>query len=81
MLIITRKADESIIIELEGGKGNIEIKVLEVGSQIRLGIEAPAGYKVWRNEIYQNVLANRQAASAALPNLFDAVSKLSEKLK
>jgi hypothetical protein len=27
------------------------------------------------------VLANRQAASAALPNLFDAVSKLSEKLK
>jgi len=81
MLIITRKADESIIIELEDGKGNIEIKVLEVGNQIRLGIETPAGYKVWRNEIYQNVLANRQAASSVPANLLDAVTKLSEKLK
>jgi len=81
MLVITRKTDDSIIIELEDGKGNIEIKVLEVGNQIRLGIDAPEGYKVWRSEIYQNVLANRQAASPAPQNVFDVISRLSEKLQ
>jgi len=81
MLIITRKTDDSIIIELEGREGNIEIKVLEVGNQIRLGIDAPEGYKVWRSEIYQTVLANRQAASVSSPNMLDIVSKLSEKLQ
>lgn len=81
MLVITRKANDSIIIELEDGRGNIEIKVLEVGNQIRLGIDAPVGYKVWRNEIYENVLANRMAASSAPVNVLDVVSKLSEKHK
>lgn len=81
MLVITRKANDSIIIELEDGRGNIEIKVLEVGNQIRLGIDAPAGYKVWRNEIYENVLANRMAASSAPVNVLDVVSRLSGKHK
>ncbi|NLL46555.1 MAG: carbon storage regulator [Clostridiales bacterium] len=81
MLVITRKINDSIIIELGDGRGNIEIKVLEVGNQIRLGIDAPVGYKVWRNEIYENVLANRMAASPAPLNVLDVVSKLSEKHK
>lgn len=63
MLAIGRKSGESIIIELDGGQTRLEIKVVEIGNQVRLGISAPESCKIWREEIYQTVLANRQANS------------------
>ena len=47
MLVLTRKADESIVID-----GRITIKVLQLrGNRIRLGIEAPPEVVVRRAEL------------------------------
>ena len=51
MLILTRKSDESIIID-----NNIKVKILKVqGNQVRLGIDAPGNLSVYRDEIYEQV--------------------------
>lgn len=63
MLVITRKINESLVIEQENGE-MIEIKVIEIGNQVRLGITAPQGCKIWRQELYQTVKENRNAAEA-----------------
>ena len=48
MLVLTRKIDESIVID-----GNITVKVLGVkGNRVRLGIVAPAEIAVHRSEVY-----------------------------
>ena len=61
MLVISRKADESIIIEPEQGEP-IEIRLLSVDNQVRLGISAPSGCKIWRKELFTTVEANRISA-------------------
>lgn len=59
MLILTRKCGESIYI---GDK--IKVTVVEVrGNQIRLGIDAPKEYRIFREEIYRQIVEeNREAA-------------------
>lgn len=61
MLVISRKADECIIIEPEQGEP-IEIKLLSIDKQVRVGISAPTGCKIWRKELFSTVEANRKAA-------------------
>lgn len=59
MLILTRKAGESVVV------GNsIRLTVLEVSSNgVRLGFEAPAEVSIYREEIYEEIArANRAAA-------------------
>lgn len=47
MLVLTRKMNESIIID-----GNIRIKIVGMrNGQVRLGIEAPDNIKVFREEL------------------------------
>ena len=59
MLVLTRKAGESIVIGNE-----VVITVLEVrGGQIRLGVDAPRNLAVHRAEIYQQVMEENKAAS------------------
>lgn len=59
MLVLTRKAGESIVIGNE-----VVITVLEVrGGQIRLGVDAPRSLAVHRAEIYQRVMEENRAAS------------------
>ena len=60
MLTLTRKIGQKIFI----GNG-IEIVVREIrGRQVRLGIQAPEGLPVFREELYDNLAAsNRQAQS------------------
>lgn len=71
MLTLTRKAGQKIII----GNG-IEIVVREIrGRQVRLGIVAPEGLPVFREELYESLVqSNLDAAhnldrdrAAALP--------------
>lgn len=51
MLILTRRATEKIKIGHE-----IEISVLSVkGNQVRIGINAPRGIDVHREEIYKKI--------------------------
>jgi carbon storage regulator len=47
MLVLSRKEDESIVID-----GRIKVTVMEIrGGRIRLGIEAPQEIPVWREEL------------------------------
>ena len=63
MLILTRKPGESIYIG-----DNIIITVSEIkGNQVRIGIKAPSEYKIYREEIYRQILEeNQKAAEAAM---------------
>lgn len=58
MLVLNRKKGESIVIA-----DNIELSILDIqGDNIKIGIEAPREVKIYRKEIYQEImLANRQA--------------------
>tara|TARA_Y100000758_G_C15853809_1_gene350334 strand:- start:64 stop:300 length:237 start_codon:yes stop_codon:yes gene_type:complete len=66
MLVLTRKAGESIVIG-----GQIRITVLEMqGRQIRLGIEAPSEIPVHRGEVYERICEeNEKAATAGVDEL------------
>lgn len=66
MLVLTRKAGESIVIGSQ-----IRITVLEMqGRQIRLGIEAPSEIPVHRGEVYERIKEeNEQAAMAGADQL------------
>ena len=62
MLVISRKQEESVIIETEQGGQPIEIKIISIDNQVRIGINAPQGYKIWRKELFKTVELNRSAA-------------------
>ncbi len=68
MLILSRKKNESIIIN-----DNIEISVVEIkGDQIKLGINAPRSVKIFRQEVYQAIqTANKEAVKTGtiLPDI------------
>jgi carbon storage regulator len=66
MLILTRKLGESIAID-----DRITITVVALkGNQVKLGIEAPADTKVYRQEIYVKIMeANQQAATTPKQDL------------
>jgi carbon storage regulator len=58
MLVLSRKKNESIIIDQE-----IRITVVEIrGDKVRLGIEAPKEVPVHRSEIHAAIQSERAAA-------------------
>ena len=68
MLILSRKPNESLVIEMEGLDEPVEIFVTDLNAnQVRLGIQAPQGCKIWRKELWTTVQYNKQAAAAAAP--------------
>ena len=60
MLLITRRTGESIVIN-----GTIEVKIVDVrGGRVKLGFEYPEGNTVYRQELYDKIMAeNRQAVA------------------
>lgn len=59
MLVLTRKKDQTIIIN-----DNIEITVLEVqGDQVRIGINAPRNVSIHRKEIFLQIIEENKTAS------------------
>ena len=60
MLVLTRKVGEEILIG-----DSIKIKVIEIsGSKVKLGIDAPAEMRIYREEILERVRReNRFAAT------------------
>jgi carbon storage regulator len=65
MLVLTRRLNESIVIN-----GDIVVTVLEVGrnGQVRLGIEAPRNYQIYRRELWLEIAQeNRNALASAAP--------------
>jgi len=73
MLILTRKKNESIMID-----NNIEIQIISIeDGKVKIGINAPKEVVIHRSEIYEKILeSNREAAVKK-----DARALLAEKLK
>jgi carbon storage regulator len=68
MLVLTRKINESIVIN-----DDTVITVLELaGSKVRLGIKAPASVPVWRKELIDARLEwqDKDAAKEVKPDHF-----------
>ena len=67
MLVLTRKLDESIIIN-----DDIRITVLNIrGNQVRIGVEAPQSVMVLREELYDRVCVGeecKRSSSACAAN-------------
>ncbi len=77
MLVITRKPDQSLVID-----GRIEVTVLAIGKDgVRLGIQAPREVQVHRREVYDAIVeANRAASAQGKVPLQDAAALLRSRL-
>jgi carbon storage regulator len=63
MLVLTRRAGESIMID-----NDIELKVLKIrGSQVHLGIDAPKRAAVHRKEVWLRIQDEHEAADKEVP--------------
>jgi carbon storage regulator len=63
MLILSRKINEKIMIG-----GDISVSVIEIrGDQVRLGVEAPKAVKVFRQEVFDAIVAENKAAAESKP--------------
>lgn len=59
MLILTRKAEESIVID-----GKVVVRLLSIdGERVKIGIEAPRSVSVLREELLLEVADENQAAA------------------
>jgi len=66
MLVLSRKKDESIVIN-----NDIRIVVVEIrGDKVRLGVEAPKEVPVHRQEVYEAIARGEPAppAEVAVPD-------------
>ncbi len=76
MLILTRKIGQSIRIGDE-----IIVKIVDIeGSQIKVGIEAPKGIAIYREELYEKLKeSNIDALKASKELNLDAIISFEEK--
>jgi carbon storage regulator len=59
MLILTRKPGESLYIG-----DDVKVTIVEIkGNQIRVGIDAPADLRIYREEIYRQILEENKSAA------------------
>jgi carbon storage regulator len=62
MLMITRRAGERIVL----GGGEVTIEVVEItGGQVRIGIQAPKSVAIYREELWEQIKAENEAAAHA----------------
>ena len=72
MLVLSRKTNESIVID-----GNITVSVLRVDhDNVRLGIEAPLEIPVFRKEIYEAIKTNNEMAAGSAKRKVRQVKQL-----
>lgn len=74
MLVLTRKSGESIKLG-----DDITITIVEVkGNSVRLGIEAPAGLRVYRKELYDKI---KEENISAAKLFMDEFAKINNSLR
>lgn len=74
MLVLSRKKGESIVIN-----ENISISVIDVqGDQVKLGINAPREVPIYRQEIYEEIMAENVRAAANLDQVKGSLQKMKE---
>ena len=71
MLIITRKPGEKIMLG-----DDVVVHVMEiVGNSVRIGIQAPRSLPIYREEIWNAVREENQAAATASPGSLPAPAR------
>jgi carbon storage regulator len=72
MLVLTRKKDQTIVIN-----ENVELTILEIqGDQVRLGITAPKSVPIHRKEVFLEIQEeNRKAAQVGNISLNELMRK------
>jgi carbon storage regulator len=74
MLVLSRKTNESIVID-----GKIFLNILRLeGDSVKVGVDAPKDVAVLRKEIYDEILESNKAA-ATIPTRKDLQLILSKK--
>jgi len=67
MLVLTRRPGQSVYIG-----DDVKITLVEIkGNQVRLGVEAPSSVRIFREEIYLQIMEENKSAAAlskALPS-------------
>jgi len=65
MLVLTRKAQEAVVVgRAEGGTLMLTVTVLEInGGKVRLGFDGDASFPVHRAEVWERIRAAAQPAS------------------
>lgn len=72
MLVLTRKAGESLILS-----HGIKITIIDVkGRLVRIGIDAPPDIMVHREELWKRISAENRPAAALSPLTLTAVKDL-----
>lgn len=71
MLVLTRKPGQSVYI---GDDIKITLHGIR-GNQVRVGIEAPSSVKIYREEIYLQILEENKNAAAELPPDLEGMAK------
>ena len=72
MLVLSRKTNESIVID-----GNITVSVLRVDhDNVRIGIEAPLEIPVLRKEIYEAIKTNNEMAAGSAKRKVKQIKQL-----
>lgn len=69
MLILTRKEDESIMLG-----SSVEVKVLKLeDGRVKLGIVAPESLRIYRREVYEEIIQENKRATASPKHLLDVL--------
>ena len=69
MLILSRKVNEKLIIN-----GNIEITIVETAKNtVRIGFEAPSDVRIYREEIYKEILKENARSEVSEVELFKKI--------
>lgn len=73
MLILSRKKDEGIII---GDKIRIFINEVKSDGTVKIGIDAPIDIKVYREELYNDIMEANKEASHIDKGIMDKLKTL-----
>lgn len=75
MLILSRKVNERLIIN-----GDIEVVILDASkNSVRIGVEAPEYVRIYREEIYKEILKENAASGVAASDVFDKLANPNKK--
>ena len=67
MLVLTRKPGQSLHI---GDDIKVTLQAIK-GNQVRIGVEAPPNVRIYREEIYSQILEENQSAAVGMTHAAD----------
>lgn len=75
MLVLTRRSEEAIRLG-----DDIIIKIIEIkGGQVRIGIEAPKGVRIYREELYQKIMNENLRSAVSDDSIFGKLKEVFKK--